>query len=54
MPSRQTLEEAREALGQALKGLEELRMVDSDDPRVVTLKDDIRRITQKIKDWPSE
>lgn len=41
---KKTLNEAKEALATALQGLEEIRMTRRDDPKLVALKADIRRI----------
>ncbi len=41
--SRRTLKEAKEALAKALQGLEEVRTIPHDDPKLSALKNDIRR-----------
>jgi len=43
MGHKKTLKEAKEALANALKSLEEIRMTRRDDPKLVALKADIRR-----------
>jgi hypothetical protein len=40
---RKTLKEAKEALAIALQGLEEVRTIPHDDPKLSALKADIRR-----------
>jgi hypothetical protein len=43
MGRKKTLNEAKEALANALQGLEQIRMTRRDDPKLVALKADIRR-----------
>ena len=46
---RKTLKEAKEALAKALQGLEEVRMIPRDDPKLSALKNDIRRTTGRTR-----
>lgn len=46
---RKTLKEAKEALAIALQGLEEVRMIPRDDPKLSALKDDIRRTISRTR-----
>jgi len=39
----QDIKDAKEALAKALQGLEEVRMIPRDDPKLSALKNDIRR-----------
>jgi hypothetical protein len=43
MGRKKALKEAKEALANALQGLEEIRMTRRDDPKLIELKADIRR-----------
>jgi len=43
MGRKKILNEAKEALANALQGLEQIRMTRRDDPKLVALKADIRR-----------
>ena len=43
------LREAKEALAKALKGLEEAPMVLHDDPKLIAVKEEIRRTMEKLQ-----